>query len=41
MSIEKVSRRFFLTASIAAGGGLLVGYASDSDAVTEVWLCTF
>ena len=27
MSDEKVSRRFFLSASIAAGGGLLVGYS--------------
>ena len=30
MSSEKVSRRFFLSASIAAGGGLLIGYLSPS-----------
>ncbi len=27
MSGEKVSRRFFLTSSVAAGGGLLIGYS--------------
>ena len=34
MSSEKISRRFFLSASIAAGGGLLIGYSfsAPSDA---------
>src|SRR6266566_692281 len=27
MSSSKVSRRFFISASIAAGGGLLIGYS--------------
>ncbi len=33
MSNETVSRRFFLSASIAAGGGLLIGYSLSSSSV--------
>jgi isoquinoline 1-oxidoreductase beta subunit len=33
MSSERVSRRFFLSASIAAGGGLLIGYSLSSSSV--------
>jgi isoquinoline 1-oxidoreductase beta subunit len=33
MSSETVSRRFFLSASIAAGGGLLIGYSLSSSSV--------
>src|SRR5512133_547690 len=30
MNSETVSRRFFITASVAAGGGLLIGYSQSS-----------
>jgi hypothetical protein len=30
MSSENVSRRFFLSTSIATGGGLLIGYSLSS-----------
>jgi isoquinoline 1-oxidoreductase subunit beta len=33
MSSERISRRFFLSASIAAGGGLLIGYSLSSSSV--------
>src|SRR5215510_10586848 len=35
MKRRKISRRFFISASIAAGGGLLLGYSLDSDSLTE------
>jgi isoquinoline 1-oxidoreductase subunit beta len=35
MSSERVSRRFFLSASLAAGGGLLLGYSVGSDSVVK------
>src|SRR4030095_16416498 len=31
---QKVSRRFFLSATVAAGGGLLIGYSLPSSAST-------
>jgi isoquinoline 1-oxidoreductase beta subunit len=41
MSSENVSRRFFLSTSIAAGGGLLIGYSlSSSGLIGEVVLAS-
>jgi isoquinoline 1-oxidoreductase beta subunit len=37
MSGERLSRRFFLSASIAAGGGLLLGYSLKSEAAISVF----
>src|SRR5215471_14112514 len=37
---ETVSRRFFLSASVAAGGGLLLGYSLDSDSFAKTVFAT-
>ena len=38
MTRETISRRLFLAASVAAGGGLLIGYSLDSDALLKTVL---